>query len=41
MLKGSVPEVVDEGITGFIVASEIKAACAAQRLHLLDRTQIR
>ena len=39
--NGSVPEVVDEGVTGFIVASETEAASAAQRLHMLDRAQIR
>jgi glycosyltransferase involved in cell wall biosynthesis len=39
--NGSVPEVVDEGITGFIVASEGEAAAAARQLHALDRTRIR
>jgi glycosyltransferase involved in cell wall biosynthesis len=41
MRNGSVPEVVDEGVTGFIVASETEAAAGAQRLHLLDRVRIR
>jgi glycosyltransferase involved in cell wall biosynthesis len=41
MRNGSVPEVVDEGVTGFIVATETQAAAAAQRLHLLDRARIR
>ena len=41
MRNGSVPEVVDEGVTGFIVASEPDAASAARRLHLLDRSRIR
>ena len=41
MKNGSVPEVVDEGVTGFIVGSEVEAASAARRLHLLDRSQIR
>src|SRR5262249_51894795 len=41
MGNGSVPEVVDEGETGFIVADEVAAATAAQRLHLLDRERIR
>jgi len=41
MGNGSVPEVVDEGVTGFIVADEAAAATAAQRLHLLDRERIR
>jgi glycosyltransferase involved in cell wall biosynthesis len=41
MRNGSVPEVVDEGVTGFIVPSETEAAAAARRLHLLDRARIR
>jgi glycosyltransferase involved in cell wall biosynthesis len=41
MRNGSVPEVVDEGVTGFIVASEAEAAFAARRLHQLDRSRIR
>src|SRR4029077_11861581 len=39
--NGSVPEVVDEGVTGFIVGSETEAALAARRLHQLDRARIR
>jgi glycosyltransferase involved in cell wall biosynthesis len=39
--NGSVPEVVDDGITGFIVGNDAAAASAAQQLHLLDRTLIR
>jgi glycosyltransferase involved in cell wall biosynthesis len=39
--NGSVPEVVDDGITGFIVEDEIAAASAAQQVHLLDRRLIR
>jgi len=39
--NGSVPEVVDEGVTGFIVDDEGMAAAAAGQLHLLDRTLIR
>ena len=39
--NGSVPEVIDEGITGFIVDDEATAASAAGRVHLLDRTLIR
>ncbi len=38
---GSVPEVVDDGITGFIVDDEATAASAAGQIHLLDRTLIR
>ena len=41
MGNGSVPEVVDDGVTGFIVADEAAGATAAQRLHLLDRERIR
>src|SRR6516162_5288121 len=41
MRNGSVPEVVDEGVTGFIVGSEEAAAAAAGRLHRLDRARIR
>jgi glycosyltransferase involved in cell wall biosynthesis len=39
--NGSVPEVVDHGVTGFIVDDEDQAAAAAGRLHLLDRARIR
>jgi glycosyltransferase involved in cell wall biosynthesis len=39
--RGSVPEVVDDGITGFIVGDEDQAVAAAQRLHSLDRAQVR
>jgi glycosyltransferase involved in cell wall biosynthesis len=41
MRNGSVPEVVDEGVTGFIVANEAEAAAAALRLSELDRAHIR
>ncbi len=39
--NGSVPEVVDDGVTGFIVDDEATAARAAGQVHLLDRTLIR
>src|SRR5215469_364080 len=39
--NGSVPEVVDDGITGFIVDDEATAASAAEKLHQLDRTAVR
>jgi glycosyltransferase involved in cell wall biosynthesis len=39
--NGSVPEVVDDGITGFIVDDEATAASAARQIHMLDRTLIR
>jgi glycosyltransferase involved in cell wall biosynthesis len=38
---GSVPEVIDEGITGFIVDSEQQAVSAVHRAIELDRGQIR
>jgi glycosyltransferase involved in cell wall biosynthesis len=39
--NGSVPEVVDEGVTGFIVEDEDQAAAAVRRLPSLDRARIR
>jgi glycosyltransferase involved in cell wall biosynthesis len=39
--RGSVPEVVDDGVTGFIVDDEEQAVAAAGRLHSLDRARIR
>ncbi len=39
--RGSVPEVIDDGVTGFIVDDEDQAAAAARRLHDLDRAQVR
>jgi glycosyltransferase involved in cell wall biosynthesis len=39
--NGSVPEVVENGLTGFIADDEAAAANAACRLHLLDRALIR
>jgi glycosyltransferase involved in cell wall biosynthesis len=38
---GSVPEVIDEGVTGFIVDDEAAAVAAARRLHALDRARVR
>jgi glycosyltransferase involved in cell wall biosynthesis len=38
---GSVPEVLQHGVTGFIVDSEHAAADAARQLHTLDRSRIR
>jgi glycosyltransferase involved in cell wall biosynthesis len=38
---GSVPEVIDEGITGFVVGNEDEAAAAVARLGELDRARIR
>src|SRR5215831_18028690 len=39
--NGSVPEVVDDGVTGFIVDDEESAAKAAGKVRLLDRRLIR
>ncbi|WP_185984779.1 glycosyltransferase family 4 protein [Aureimonas mangrovi] len=39
--RGSVPEVVEEGVTGFIVETEAEAVDAIARLHTLDRPTIR
>jgi len=41
MRMGSVPEIVDEGKTGFIVDSDDEAAAAVGRLHGLDRKVVR
>jgi glycosyltransferase involved in cell wall biosynthesis len=39
--SGSVPEVVDDGITGFVVPGEAEAVQAVGRLRELDRRQVR
>jgi glycosyltransferase involved in cell wall biosynthesis len=39
--RGSVPEVIDDGVTGFIVDDEDEAVRAVARLHTLDRSRIR
>ncbi len=36
-----VPEVIDEGVSGFIVEDEIGAAAAVNRLHMLSRERVR
>ena len=41
MRQGSVPEVIEEGVTGFVVEDEAAAAAAARRLHMLDRARVR
>ena len=38
---GSVPEVVDDGVTGFIVEDELGAVAAVQRLAEIDRAGVR
>jgi glycosyltransferase involved in cell wall biosynthesis len=39
--RGSVPEIVDDGVTGFIVDSTDAAAAAVQRVAGLDRSAVR
>lgn len=39
--SGSVPEVIDHGITGFVVDSEQEAINAVNELHRLDRSKVR
>jgi glycosyltransferase involved in cell wall biosynthesis len=39
--RGSVPEVVDEGVSGFIVENEDEAVAAVRRIGTLDRARIR
>jgi glycosyltransferase involved in cell wall biosynthesis len=39
--RGSVPEVIEEGVTGFIVDSEAGALAAIERIDTLDRRQVR
>lgn len=39
--RGSVPEVIDDGVTGFVVDDEAEAAAAARRLPGLDRAMVR
>lgn len=38
---GSVPEVIDDGETGFIVSSDVQALAALERTKLLDRRHVR
>ena len=38
---GSVPEVMDDGVTGFIVNNVDEAVAACGKLHTLDRAQVR
>jgi glycosyltransferase involved in cell wall biosynthesis len=39
--RGSVPEVIDEGVTGFIVENEDEAIAAIERVSELDRRSVR
>lgn len=38
---GSVPEVIDHGVSGFIVESEDEAVAAVRNLAALDRSRVR
>ncbi|MBV9784322.1 MAG: glycosyltransferase family 4 protein [Acidisphaera sp.] len=39
--RGSVPEVIEDGVTGFIVEDEIGAVAAVERLEEIDRGRVR
>ena len=39
--RGSVPEVIENGVSGFVVEDEISAVAAVKRLHTLPRTKVR
>ena len=39
--RGSVPEFGEDGLTGFIVEDMVSAVAAVQKLHTLDRAQVR
>lgn len=39
--RGSVPEIVEDGVTGFVVSSEAEAVEALHRIDRLDRAEIR
>lgn len=39
--RGSVPEVIDDGVTGFIVENEAEAIAAIGKLGTLDRARVR
>ncbi|MET0904693.1 MAG: glycosyltransferase, partial [Tardiphaga sp.] len=39
--RGSVPEIIDHGLTGFIVEDELSAVNAVGRLESMDRVAIR
>jgi glycosyltransferase involved in cell wall biosynthesis len=41
MRRGSVPEVMDDGVTGFIVDNVEEAIAAARRVDTLDRRRVR
>ncbi len=37
--RGSVPEVIENGVSGFVVEDEISAVAALKRLHTLPRAR--
>jgi glycosyltransferase involved in cell wall biosynthesis len=39
--RGSVPEVIDDGVSGFIVEDEISSVAAVERLGQLSRATVR
>jgi glycosyltransferase involved in cell wall biosynthesis len=39
--RGSVPEVIDNGVSGFVVEDEISAVAAIKRLSTLPREKVR
>ncbi len=39
--RGSVPEIIEDGVTGFIVENEKEAVCAIRKLTSLDRARVR
>ena len=39
--RGAAPEIIDDGVTGFIVDTETEAAAAIGRLHNLSRAFVR
>ena len=39
--RGSVPEVIDQGVTGFVVDDEEEAVVAVKRLRMLNRRMVR
>jgi glycosyltransferase involved in cell wall biosynthesis len=39
--RGSVPEVIENGVSGFVVEDELSAIAAVKRLHTLSRAKVR
>ncbi len=39
--RGSVPEVMEDGVTGFVIENEAEAVAALGQLHRIDRAQVR